>query len=449
VLGILRFLKGWSLKPLIYLTLVPTILLTTFAMWGREHLWVVIGLAWDCGAVTTGPVTVPIILAIGIGVISSQKDNQGGAEASPLSGFGIVTLASLYPILAVEFLGVFLSFIHSTDDLKGFVDAELSKEKKTYWYDESPWHEIVYGIRAITPLIILLAIILRVILRENWPVVKLFPAPGESNHSTATEEDNKKPWMQRYRVFFVGIICAQGGMCLFNIGLTFGLSALGRQAGTLLPGAFQVLPAVEGTPFYSYHLGIFIVLFFGWFLGFLATIAEPALNVLGMKVESLTNGEFSKNLLIYSVSFGVAFGIALGLLKIIFGIPLIYMIYVGYVLAVTATYLSNEDFVNVAWDSAGVTTGPVTVPFVLTLGLSVGSAVHAEDGFGILTLASIGPILSVLCTGLFQRLYRWTKRRIAKSYSHLDADVEMNTVPDTPSDVETVKSDPETRNTAE
>jgi hypothetical protein len=109
--------------------------------------------------------------------------------------------------------------------------------------------------------------------------------------------------------------------------------------------------------------------------------------------------------LVISVSVGVAFGIALGLLKLVLDLPMLWLILPGYLAAAVLTWLSSEEFVNVAWDSAGVTTGPVTVPLVLAMGLAFGDATDAVDGFGILSMASIGPIITVMLSGL------WAKRR--------------------------------------
>jgi hypothetical protein len=138
-------------------------------------------------------------------------------------------------------------------------------------------------------------------------------------------------------------------------------------------------------------------------LGFGATIAEPALNALGITAEQLTNGVFKKRTLIMAVSAGVAFGIAIGLVKLIFDLPLIWLILPGYLVAVVLTVFSTEEFVNVAWDSAGVTTGPITVPLVLAMGLGFGNATNAVEGFGILTMASIGPVITVMLSGLWSR----------------------------------------------
>jgi len=102
-------------------------------------------------------------------------------------------------------------------------------------------------------------------------------------------------------------------MCIFNLGLTYGLSKLGGDVGALVPAAFTEMPAVEISPIYIYVVGLTLALLFAWVLGFGATLAEPALNALGETTETLTNGAFKKKTLLIAVSLGVAFGIATGL----------------------------------------------------------------------------------------------------------------------------------------
>ncbi len=198
-----------------------------------------------------------------------------------------------------------------------------------------------------------------------------------------------------------GVILTVMGMCIFNLGLTYGLSRLGGETGSLLPAAFTHISAVEDSPLYIYVIGLVLALSFAWFLGFGATMAEPALNTLGFTVQNLTQGLFKKSTLMYAVSGGVAFGIVLGLVKIIFDLPLAWLLLPTYLLAMLLSFFSSEEFVNIAWDSAGVTTGPITVPLVLAMGLGVGGAVQVVEGFGMLSMASIGPIISVLATGLW------------------------------------------------
>ena len=202
-------------------------------------------------------------------------------------------------------------------------------------------------------------------------------------------------------------------MVIFNLGLSYGLSKLGGQSGSLVPAAFTELPNVEDSPLYIVTIGMTVAFVFAWLLGFGATLAEPALHALGITVQNLTNGSFKKTTLLYAVSLGVGTGIALGVAKIIFDIPIAYLLVPGYILAIVLTILSTEEFVNVAWDSAGVTTGPVTVPLVLAMGLGFGNTLGAVEGFGILSMASIGPIIAVLSTGLYIR-WKITKRHSGK-----------------------------------
>lgn len=373
VLGTLRFVKGWSLKPMIYIAVGLTLCLT-LVVYGNNDLRAVLGLAWDCGAVTTGPVTVPLVLSLGIGIANST----GQSSDNSLSGFGVVTLASLFPIIAVLLLSLYVSSQISAEQIvvaAATTDSAADLVQQSMW-DASPLQEIVLGVRAIAPLVLFLMFVLFIVLREGL-ANKLFTA--------------------------YGLVLSIVGMCVFNVGLTYGLGAIGAQTGAILPAAFMEISISDISPIYSAALGLVLVILFAWFMGFGATLAEPALNALGLTVQNLTNGAFRKSMLMYSVATGVAFGIALGMAKILFEIDLAMLLIPLYLIALVLTYFSTEEFVNVAWDSAGVTTGPVTVPLVLAMGLGLGNAVSAIEGFGILSMASIGPIIAVLGMGQYIR----------------------------------------------
>ena len=387
VLGTVRFLRGWSLKPLIFMSVTPTLILSLIALMDPE-LTKIVGLAWDCGAVTTGPVTVPLVLALGIGVASAAGK---GADSS-LSGFGIVTLASVFPILGVLCLSFYTAYtvpvetiIMRAAEIK--MAAELAANQPQ-WFEVSPWTEVILGVRAIIPLVVFLAIILFVVLREKM----------------------KNAFMTNY-----GIVLAVAGMCVFNLGLTYGLAKLGDQSGGLIAGAFTSIDAIAASPLYAVSVGVGIAALFAWILGLCSTLAEPALNALGMTVENLTNGAFKKSMLMGAVAFGVATGIMLGVLKLIFDFHIMYILVPGYAIGLILTLLSTEEFVNVGWDSAGVTTGPVTVPLVLAMGLGFGNALGSTEGFGILAAASICPIVAVLTLGLYvQFKVKREDRRMAR-----------------------------------
>jgi len=361
-LGMVRMMFGWQLKKLVLLIVPPTLAVTAWSA-QQPDLVPIIGLAWDCGAVTTGPVTVPLVLAVGVGVAASA-----GRSDNPLSGFGIVTLASLFPILAVFTVAIYLT------GQGGAAMLPLIEEVVDGWHQKTPVPEIIGALRAILPLLLLLVLVQTLLLRLK---------------------------IQRRTVFIYGIIMALAGMALFNVGLTAGLVSLGEQAGINVPWAFSVHRETGAQPLYPFVLGISLTLLFAFAVGYGATVAEPALNAMGMTVENLTNGAFRKRMLIHAVAVGVGMGAAFGVSRILFDLPLWILLLVGYLLALGLTVISREEIVNLAWDSAGVTTGPVTVPLLLALGIGLAQVVETADGFGILAMCSVGPIISVLTVGVW------------------------------------------------
>jgi hypothetical protein len=365
--GMVRMMLGWQLKKLVLLIVPPTLALTAWCA-QQPDLKPIIGLAWDSGAVTTGPVTVPLVLAVGVGVAASA-----GRSDNPLSGFGIVTLASLFPILAVFGVAIYL-----TSQGNG-VMLPLPPVVAEAWHQKMPMPEIIGALRAILPLLLLLVLVQTLLLRLE---------------------------IRRRNVFVYGVVMALAGMALFNVGLTAGLVSLGEQAGINVPWAFSPHKQTGAQPLYPFVLGISLTLVFAFAVGYGATVAEPALNAMGMTVENLTNGAFRKRTLIHAVAIGVGVGAACGVARILFDLPLWVLLLCAYALALGLTIASREEIVNLAWDSAGVTTGPVTVPLLLALGIGLAQVVETADGFGILAMCSVGPIVSVLGTGVWLDLQR-------------------------------------------
>ncbi|MGI9234326.1 MAG: DUF1538 domain-containing protein, partial [Woeseiaceae bacterium] len=227
VLGTVRFIYGWSLKPLIYLALAPVLVLTIYCAMDPD-LRVTLGLAWDAGAVTTGPVTVPLVLSLGIGIAAAAGKSDSG-----LSGFGIVTLASLFPVLGVMLLSVYVANTVTPAEIieSARLAASAAQDVVLPWYERSPGVEIVLGVRAIGPLVIFLFLVLKLVLRERLPNL------GE---------------------ILYGIVLTIIGMCIFNIGLTYGLSKLGGNAGGMVPAAFMEIGGIANSPMYVYGVGLVI-----------------------------------------------------------------------------------------------------------------------------------------------------------------------------------------------
>ncbi|MGB5324152.1 MAG: DUF1538 domain-containing protein [Pseudomonadales bacterium] len=447
LLGVLRFFYGWSLKYLIVPGVSLLIVLTLIANL-NPLLQPVLGLAWDCGAVTTGPVTVPLVLALGVGVCRIVGDGD-----VKNAGFGIVTLASLFPVLAVLILALYHASTgnytigaenqakpHALEQSSarpaplarqpgGITDEEfaafLAEQKLPddyAIYFEGGEQSLEEG---------------RIVLRDTTIVLAKPPERGSlvaagdgwdpqtdiaaTMRGAALEALRAiiplclfllislklvlKDRIRNFDEIIIGIGFALVGMSLFMCGILLGLSPLGSQLGSNVPATFTgITPwgmtGIAGPLFDQSNGGKYVAMLFGFFLGYGATLAEPALNALGETVEKITVGAFRKTLLMQSVAVGVAIGIAAGVCKIAFNIPLAYLLLPPYIVLIALTMLSDEAFVNIAWDSAGVTTGPITVPLVLAMGLGISANVPGViDGFGVLALASVGPIIVVLSVG--------------------------------------------------
>lgn len=366
VLGIYRFVRNWGLKLLILPALAVALPLTILAELNPATRGVV-ALAWDTGAVTTGPVTVPLVLALGLGVSAVL-----GKADTGMSGFGIVTLASLWPVVMV--LGSALIMFYTGSYLPAEEATRFGAEAGALTSQVGPSAFDLFlasmqgALQALIPLVLLLYVVQRFLLKEE---------------------------VRHMDQIITGIVLGLIGLVFFNLGLGTGLGPLGQQVGENVPNAFTPPEQIYGDVG-----GRTVALLFAALMGYGATLAEPALNALGITVEEVTAGAFKKTLLIQAVAVGVALGLAAGLAKIMFNIPLTYLVIPSYLLLIVVTLFSEEKFVNIGWDSAGVTTGPITVPLVLAMGLGIGISVGVPEGFGILAMASIGPILTVLILGL-------------------------------------------------
>ncbi|WIA21356.1 hypothetical protein OEZ85_000577 [Tetradesmus obliquus] len=486
VVGTVKLLTGISIKPFIAGSLLPTVGLACYMQWGNPNLRPILGVAWDCGGVTTGPVTVPILLSLGVGVMKAQRERKQlqavledaavrQGEGNTLEGFGIVTLASLLPVLAVELMAILTGAILPYEYVleQASLAAQRAATEQPAAVDTSPIKEVIFGIRAISPLVVALILLVTCVLKQPLPDSGFLVDNPDWEESEDEDEDvsqeeqeggsekqegagAEKQWRgsssgggsegelardsgststAAAKDVELGAVqvalaadkyaardaeplpaasktsgaaaaakpAAAVGMILFNIGLTYGFTALGDMTGSTLPTSFLPVYYAPGSPVYSFAGGVALTMVTVFLLGFLATKAEPALNVLGQTVETLSNRKFTKKALVYAVCAGVAVGMCAGASKILFQLPLLYFILAKYTVACILTAVAKEAITAVAWDSAGVTTGPVTVPFVMSIGVGFSKAVGAPEGFGMLTIMSVAPIISVLLTSLLRK----------------------------------------------
>jgi hypothetical protein len=242
------------------------------------------------------------------------------------------------------------------------VEAELDWD----WWEEFPLLQLVESVRAVVPLTTFLFGVQYLVIREPLPSLP-----------------------QRCR----GVLAVLVGLFVFNTGLFFGSIPLGKSAGEILPRAAA---AHEGV------VGVAMVFVFAFVSGFIATIVDLEPCGLGETVEHLTRGKFTKRHLFVSEAPGVGVGVILGFCKLLYRLNLMVVLSTGYLVALALTAICDDGMATVAWDSAGVTTGPVTVPLVLSVGAGIANAANVHDGFGILACASVCPIISVLVVSIWK-----------------------------------------------
>lgn len=188
--------------------------------------------------------------------------------------------------------------------------------------------------------------------------------------------------------FLIGVVMVIGGMVLFLVGIDVGILPVGEAIGGELPKRGSI-PLVIGIAF---------------LVGFTATVAEPDIMVLTQQVDIVSDGAISENLLIYVIAIGVAFFVSMAMIRIVRGFPMKYLLTIGYAIVIVLSFFTPQDFVPVAFDSGGVTTGPMAVPIILALGLGFSSVLSnrsaLSDGFGLIGLASVGPIIAVMTMGI-------------------------------------------------
>lgn len=330
-----------------------------------------IPLAFDAGGVTTGPMSVPFIIAIGTGVASLRSDR--GAETD---GFGLTALCSIGPILSVMILGIIYqpkSFSVTENIVPNVLD---SKQLLGLYLTALPHYMKEVGV-ALLPIVLFFLI---------------FQLVGQK---TCKHELIK---------ITVGVIYAYVGLVLFMVGVNVGFLPI----GTYLGQQIGKLP-------YNY-----VIIPIGMLIGFFVVKAEPAVHVLTKQVYEITSGAIPKKALRISLMLGVAFSVGLAMMRIIFHISIMYFLIPGYLIAVVLTFFVPEIFTAIAFDSGGVASGAMTASFLLPLALGVCNAVGgnvATEGFGVVAMVAMTPLIAIQVLGLIYRIKtsKLKKKKTAES----------------------------------
>lgn len=193
----------------------------------------------------------------------------------------------------------------------------------------------------------------------------------------------------------IGTLIATVGLFLFLVGVELAFMPFGRAIGE----ALGALP----------HKWLLAPI--GLLLGFVTTWSEPAVRIFAKQAEEASTGSISASTVLYTICIGVALSVALGLLRIAYGIPLLYLLASGYALVMVIMWLCERDFVAIAVDAGGVATGPMANTFLLALALGAAASANGRniivEGLGLVSLIALAPVVSVMTLGV---LVRWSGR---------------------------------------
>lgn len=312
-----------------------------------------LAVAFDSGGVTTGPMTVPFIMALGVGVASIRSD-----ENAQIDSFGLVALCSVGPILAV----LLLSFIYKNAP-ESAAASIVSRYADT----------VELGMGYLHALPEYLGEVIMALL----PIVVFFLV-----FQVVTLKLRKLPFMR----IMLGLVFTCIGLVLFLTGVNVGFSSLGYILGERLAD-----PALR-------FVLIPIAMVMGWFI----INAEPAVHVLNKQVEELSAGAISEKAMHFSLSIAVAAANGLAMLRVITGINIMWMLIPGYLVALALTFFVPQTFTAIAFDSGGVASGPLTATFMLPFAMGATTAMGGNimtDAFGLVALVAMMPLITVQIMG--------------------------------------------------
>lgn len=316
---------------------------------GRD---VFVPLAFDSGGVTTGPITVPFIMALGVGVAGAI----GGKNASENS-FGLIALCSVGPILALIGLVIFSKgdLSYSLSEASYSIDANLGEN----------FIPVVLGVAK--EVLVALGLIVVFFMVLQITVLRLSKA-------------------KMLQITF-GIVYTFGGLVIFLTAVAVGFMPIGFLLGQELAKMPKAL------------------LVSGFVIGMVVVLAEPAVHVLNKQVEEITGGLVTKRAMLIALSVGVGISIGLSMLRIVIGFPLIYYLIPGYFISLGLSFFVPKLYTAIAFDSGGVASGPLTSSFILPLAIGACSVIH--DGgnsilsyaFGIVAMVAMTPLITIQVLG--------------------------------------------------
>ncbi|MBQ7159637.1 MAG: DUF1538 domain-containing protein [Treponema sp.] len=326
------------------------------------------GVAFDSGGATTGPMTVPFIMALGVGVAAVRAKTNAQSASSNDDSFGLTGIASIGPIAAVCLYGIIFAHPSAKADVDALIESaegvEVSAQGLGVFVQLLPeiTHEVV---SALLPLAIMAAVF-------QFTLIKMPPVQV----------------IRMVRGFVLSFV----GLVVFLTGANGGFMPAGERLGEVL-GALAASSSVWAV----------LLVAIGFAFGAVVVIAEPAVWVLTDQVESVSGGTIKRKVMLVALSAGVATSIGLSMLRVLTGFSLWYVLIPGYALSLILAFFCPKLFTGIAFDSGGVASGTMTSTFILsfTLGASSASGGNpAVDAFGVIALVAMTPLIAIQLLGL-------------------------------------------------
>lgn len=373
VAAVLRMLFGIPLAHML-LILYPIIFILASIV-PQDFLTV----AFDSGGVTTGPMTVPFIMALGIGFSAVRSDKHAENDS-----FGLVALCSVGPILAVLLLGLLYHPGESGYEQTMIVKTDNSVEMWQLFQEGLPYY-MKEMLISLLPIILFFFI---------FQIVSLHL--------------HKKTLVK----IIIGIIYTYIGLVLFLTGVNVGFMPAGNYLGQVIAGL-------------SYP---WIIVPIGMLIGYFIVKAEPAVYVLTEQVEELTSGAISAKAMGMSLSIGVALSLGLAMVRVLTGISILWFLLPGYAVALGLTFFVPKIFTAIAFDSGGVASGPMTATFLLPFSMGACEALGGNvvtDAFGVVAMVAMTPLITIQILGLIYQIQEQMKeKQAAKDYTSIKVCIE-------------------------
>ena len=363
VTAFLRALLGWDLAKILMI-FYPIVMVLAFFV--PEDF---VAVAFDSGGVTTGPITVPFIMSLGLGLGSIGKNH----DDSGTNNFGLIALCSVGPILAVMIMGLVYSPDSATYTpavIPELTDTRQMWEHFLIKFPHYSW-EVFSAIFPITAFFVLFQILFLKLRRRH--IIKIL----------------------------IGLVYTFAGLTLFLTGVNVGFMPVGSFLGSQLArldNNWVIVPI-------AMLIGGFIVK------------AEPAVIVLNKQVEDLTGGTISQRVMMFGLSIGMAISLGLAMLRVLTGISILWFVIPGYVIALVLSFFVPKLFTSIAFDSGGVASGPMTATFLLPFAMGACEAIGGNvltDAFGIVAMVAMTPLIIIQLIGL---AYRIKTGHISVSYA--------------------------------